>query len=242
MKVSVIVPCYNFGEYIEECIASILSQKTNFDYEILIRDDFSNDGSDKIIESYSKKNPNIKFFKSTENWGFNKNIRYLLEQSDAEYIAYIDGDDYWIDDEKLQNQIDFLDSNLDYSMCFCGYYRQENSDKSTTNLGYWFGPKDSNTDIFTSESFLSGNPVNSLTRVFRNTPNLFKEYFFDCHINDIPLNYEIAKLGKVKYLNFPGGVYRSNEKNMSNRYKNNFTYDEVLTLMNKTKELMLKNT
>ena len=76
MKVSVIVPCYNFVEYIEECITSILSQNTNFDYEILIRDDFSNDGSDEIIEHYCKTNPNIKYFKSTENWGFNKNIKY----------------------------------------------------------------------------------------------------------------------------------------------------------------------
>lgn len=238
MKVSVIVPCYNFGEYIEECIASILSQNTNFDYEILIRDDFSNDGSDEIIEHYCKTNHNIKYFKSTENWRFNKNIKFLIDQSGGEYIAYVDGDDYWINDEKLQIQVDFLDSNLDYSMCFCGYYRQENNDKSTTNLDYWFGP---DVEVFTPESFLNNNPVNSLTRVFRNTPNLFKEYFFDCHINDVPLNYEISKLGKVKYLNFPAAVYRTNKKNMSNHYNDNFTNDEVLTLLNKTKELMIKN-
>jgi glycosyltransferase involved in cell wall biosynthesis len=241
MKVSVIVPCYKFADYIGECLSSILIQKTNFDFEILIRDDFSNDGSEEIISNFALRHPKVKHFKATENWGFNKNIKFLLDQSNAEYIAYVDGDDYWIDNKKLQTQIDFLDSNLDYSMCFCGYYRQENNDKLTTNLDYWFGPNCGDTDVFTPEFFLNGNPVNSLTRVFRNTPNLFKQYFFECHINDIPLNYEISKLGKIKFLNFPAGVYRINKKNMSNYYENNFTNDEILPLLNKTKELMLNN-
>jgi len=241
MKVSVIVPCYKFVEYIEECILSILSQKTNFEFEILIRDDFSNDGSEDIIQKYSDSFSNIRHFKSIENLGFNKNINFLLSQSTAEYIAYIDGDDYWTDNNKLQTQIDFLDSNLEYSMCFCGYYRQQNNDKSTTNLDYWFGPNCGNIDIFTPDFFLTGNPVNSLTRVFRNVPGLFKEYFFDCHINDIPLNYEISKIGKIKYLNFPAGVYRINKKNMSNYYEDNYTNEEVLTLLNKTRQLMLNS-
>jgi hypothetical protein len=85
------------------------------------------------------------------------------------------------------------------------------------------------------------NPVNSLTRVFRNIKGIFKDYFFDCHINDLPLNYELSKVGKIKFLNFPAGVYRVHDNNISNFLKTNFSNNEVLTLLNKTKELMLNN-
>ena len=243
MKVSVIIPCYKFVDYIEECILSILAQKVNFDFEILIRDDFSNDGTEEIIERYAKVHSNIKFFKSTENWGSLgiKNVKFLMEQSNSEYIAYIDGDDYWCDNQKLQTQINFLDSNLDFLMCFTGYWRQNEFDKTTIYLNYWYGPNFYDTDEINSELIMNANPINSLTRVFRNVNGLFKDYFFDCHILDLPLNYELSKIGKIKFLNFPSGVYRIHKNNVSTYYDNNFTSNEVLTLLNKTKELMLNN-
>jgi glycosyltransferase involved in cell wall biosynthesis len=241
MKVSVIVPCYKFADYIGECLSSILIQKTNFDFEILIRDDFSNDGSEEIISNFALRHPKVKHFKATENWGFHKNIKFLLEQSNADYIAYVDGDDYWIDDRKLKTQIDYLDSNLDYSMCFCGYWNQQNLDKSSLHLKSWYGPNFDDIDEFLPSHFIMTNPVNSLTRVFRNIKGIFKDYFFECHINDLPLNYELSKVGKIKFLNFPAGVYRVHDNNISNFLKTNFSNNEVLTLLNKTKELMLNN-
>ena len=241
MKVSVIVPCYKFADYIGECLSSILIQKTDFDFEILIRDDFSNDGSEEIIEKFSLKHPRIKHFKSTENWGFHKNIKFLLEQSNSQYIAYVDGDDFWIDEKKLKTQIDFLDSNIEYSMCFCGYWIQENLDKSSLHLSGWQGPNFYDTDDFLPSHFMQENPVNSLTRVFRNIKGIFKDYFFDCYINDLPLNYELSKVGKVKFLNFPAGVYRFHNNNISNFLKTNYLENEVTELLNKTKKLMLND-
>jgi glycosyltransferase involved in cell wall biosynthesis len=238
MKVSVIVPCFKFAEHIGECLSSILIQKTDFDYEILIRDDHSNDGSEEIIEKFASKHPKVNHFKSTENWGFHKNIKFLIEQSKSEYIAYIDGDDFWIDERKLQTQINFLDSNLDYSMCFCGYWIQEDYDKSSLHLSGWHGPKSNDTDEFTPEDFLNQNPVNSLTRVFRNYNNLFKDYFFDCHINDLPLNFELSKLGKIKFLNYPAGVYRHHPSNLTKKLNNELS---LTMLVSETKKILIKN-
>jgi glycosyltransferase involved in cell wall biosynthesis len=135
-----------------------------------------------------------------------------FEQSNADYIAYVDGDDYWIDDRKLKTQIDYLDSNLDYSMCFCGYWNQQNLDKSSLHLKSWYGPNFDDIDEFLPSHFIMTNPVNSLTRVFRNIKGIFKDYFFECHINDLPLHYELSKVGKIKFLNVPAGVYRVHDK------------------------------
>ena len=109
MKVSVIIPCYNFEDYIEQSILSAVSQKTNFEFEILVRDDMSSDNSQVCIERVATFNPNVKYFKPEENWGF-KNIKFLIEQCKGEYIAWLDGDDYWTDIHKLQKQVDFLDT------------------------------------------------------------------------------------------------------------------------------------
>lgn len=241
MKISVIIPCYRSCEYIEECITSVLMQKTNFNFEILIRDDFSNDGTDSIIEKYSSLHSSIRYFKAEENFGGHKNIKFLLEQSNAEYIAYLDGDDYWTSEEKLQMQADFLDSNPDFSMCFTGYWRQEGSDKSFINLDYWHGPNFYDREDFDSSSFLDGNPVNSLTRVFRNFRGIFKDYFHECCSNDLALNYELSKLGKIKYLNFPSGVYRIHGDSASSVAEKNMSREEFGMWLDKTRELMLKS-
>jgi glycosyltransferase involved in cell wall biosynthesis len=241
-KISVIIPCYEFSDYIEECILSVISQKvTSGDFEILIRDDFSNDGSSEIIEKYARIHPKIKYFKATENWGFQKNINFLMDQSKAEYIAYLDGDDYWVDPQKLQTQIDFLDSNPEFSMCFTGYWRQNGFDKTTIYLNYWHGPNFYDTDEVDPSLIISSNPINSLTRVFRNIDGLFKDYFFKCHINDLPLNYELSKVGKIKFLNFPSGVYRIHSNNFSTKWESDDSQSNSQELLNKTLDLILNN-
>jgi hypothetical protein len=126
-------------------------------------------------------------------------------------------------------------------MCFCGYWIQENLDKSSLHLRGWHGPKFFDIDEFLPSHFIDGNPVNSLTRVFRNIKGIFKDYFFDCHINDLPLNYELSKVGKIKFLNFPASVYRLHNNNISNFFKTNYSKNEITDLLNKTIELMKKN-
>lgn len=205
MKLSVIIPAYKFSKYIEQSVLSVLFQHTNFEFEVLVRDDFSNDGTNEILERISIYYPNLKCFTSEENWGFHKNIKFLMEEAKGEYIAYLDGDDYFTDKDKLQKQVDFLDSNPDYVMHATAHWRLLNDGTYIPDNPYYqLWPQIS--DV-TTEDLLVNNYV-GFGRVFRNVKNLFKDYFLDLPFFDYPLNYELSLLGKIKNSEWPGGVYR----------------------------------
>lgn len=207
MKVSVIVPCYNFEEYIEQSLLSAVSQKTNFEFEILVRDDMSSDTSQLCIERVSTFNSNVRYFTAEENLGAGNNIKFLTEQSKGEYIAYLDGDDYWTDVYKLQKQVDFLDSNPDYIMTFTGHWMKD-GEKYSPDLPYqWLCLPNFDNNEVKIENLLNENPV-SFGRVFRKTPDLFKDWMMDVFYFDWVTNFELSKLGRIKYLDFPSGVYR----------------------------------
>lgn len=234
MKVSVIVLCYNFENYIETCLLSILNQKTNFDFEILVCDDLSTDNSSTCIQLIAQNYPNIKFYKNNENLGPSKTFENLLYNCSGEYIAYIDGDDYWTNPNKLQIQSDFLDKNLDYQMCYTGYYEKTLDNLFTPNntLNYWFNnggaPK---TDDY-RETLIYRNVVH-FGKFFRNKKSLFREYFLEIPILDWPLNFENSLHGKVKYLDFPSGVHRKHSNNMMSKIldddKNSISKNEKTT-------------
>lgn len=116
MKVSVCITTFNLEKYLSKTLESVLSQKTNFDFEILIGDDASSDSTPKILKEYEAKYPNkIKLVFHKKNIGVNRNDYSLISMAQGEYIAWCDGDDYWIDDNKLQEQADILDKNPEYS-------------------------------------------------------------------------------------------------------------------------------
>ena len=139
MKVSISCITYNQEHFIRQTIDSILAQKVNFDYELLIYDDASTDNTSKIIKEYSEKYPNIvKPIYQTENQfskGIDVGCKFNLPRAKGQYIALCDGDDYWIDPYKLQKQVDFLDKNLDYALCcHCAIAKYQNNDRKTQIL------------------------------------------------------------------------------------------------------------
>ena len=101
----------------------VLSQKTKVDFDILIHDDHSDDGTYQIICDYQTRFPNkIKIIEEKERRfleeGFNMMIfNHVVPFVASKYVAYLDGDDYWCNDNKLQLQYDFMVSHPDYSMC-----------------------------------------------------------------------------------------------------------------------------
>lgn len=131
MKVSVCIPTYNHAKYITQCIDSVLMQKTDFRYEVLIGEDDSRDGTRKLCKEYAKKYPEkIRLFLNDR-----KNVIYirgkptgrrnfinLLKNAKGKYVALCEGDDYWTDPYKLQKQVDFLESSSNYSICFHDAY------------------------------------------------------------------------------------------------------------------------
>ena len=118
VKVSVLVQAYNQEAYIAEAIESILAQKTDFPYNIIIVDDASSDGTRDIIDNYARKYGCIRpiFLQRRANTG--QNTCQLFLHAKAPYVALCDGDDYFCDESKLQRQADFLDGNAACALCF----------------------------------------------------------------------------------------------------------------------------
>ena len=123
-KLTIICLTFNQVKFIRQTIESFLMQKTNFDFEVLIHDDCSTDGTKEIIEEYEKKYPTIiKPIYQKENQWTKGNPSVILNDFifpniDSEYVAMCEGDDYWIDENKLQKQVDFLDKHKNYNVCF----------------------------------------------------------------------------------------------------------------------------
>ncbi len=125
--VTVKVVTYNHHAFIKECLDAILQQKTSFDFEILIAEDASNDGTREICIAYAEKYPNkIRLLlNSRENniqvngkpSGLFNNV-YANFSSKGKYLCTIEGDDYWTDELSLQKRVDFLEKNEDYVACF----------------------------------------------------------------------------------------------------------------------------
>ena len=212
MKVSVIIPCYNFGEFIEQSILSAVNQITNFEYEILVRDDSSTDNSQVNIDRVAYYHNKVKTYTPTENLGFCKNISFLILESKGEYIAYLDGDDYFTDPYKLQKQVDFLDNNPDYVMTFTGYWgREPNGGYAPDSTPGWLGLIGFENDEINTKDLLITNYV-TFGKMFRNIKDIVKDWMMDLPYYDWALNYEISRHGKIKFLDYPMGVYRYHNK------------------------------
>lgn len=128
MSILVSINCitYNQVNYIRQCLEGFLIQKTNFDYEVLIHDDASTDGTDDIIREYAQKYPTIikPIFEKENQYskGIPISATFNYPRVKGKYIAVCEGDDYWTDPYKLQKQVDFLNNHPDYAMCFHDCY------------------------------------------------------------------------------------------------------------------------
>lgn len=210
-KLTVLVPCYNFFKYLPDCIRSIYNQKTNFDFDVIIRDDGSTDNTKYVLENLKIKFPNLIILDGTKNLGAFGNIKLLHESSNSEYIAYLDGDDMFGDEDKLQKQVDFLDNNPDYVMTFSGYWgRQPDGGYAPDSNPGWLGLIGFENDEIITKDLLITNYV-TFGKMFKNIKNIIKDWMMDLPYYDWALNYEISRHGKIKFLDYPMGVYRHHD-------------------------------
>ncbi|NNE80712.1 MAG: glycosyltransferase [Silicimonas sp.] len=118
--VDVVVYTFNQKDYLAETLDSILAQKTTFPFRIVVHDDASTDGTREIIEDYANRHPDL-FHRilQTENQHSkgHRIVTFVWPHLRAEYVALIDGDDTWINTEKLQKQFDFMNANPDCALC-----------------------------------------------------------------------------------------------------------------------------
>lgn len=115
---------YNQVNYIKDTLEGFLMQQTHFKFTVVVHDDASTDGTSDIVRQYAKDYPEvfINHIEKENQWkrGGLPHIIQLMNSSyrQSKYIAFCEGDDYWTDPQKLQRQVDFLETNPHYSMCF----------------------------------------------------------------------------------------------------------------------------
>lgn len=132
-KTSVIVTAYNQEKYIRQCLESVFAQDCYFDLEVIIGDDGSSDGTAEIVSEYQQKYPHIiKNVSDGINRGMQTNLQRCLAQCSGAFIAFCEGDDYWLSERKLYKQVRQLASSEDLSMSFSWVLLLSEVDRSFT--------------------------------------------------------------------------------------------------------------
>lgn len=221
-EVLVTVQCltYNHAMYIKQCLDGFLMQKTSFKFEVIVHDDASTDGTTEILKEYASKYPDIiKPIIEAENQyskiGFSGIFTLMNQRSMGKYIAFCEGDDYWIDPLKLQKQADFLESHSEYVLVHTAWkaYNEKHKIETVNNSIEALNRKINN--AYTPIDILkTGGLVLTLTVMTRKKELLeilstkdfvFSPYFL---MGDTQLWYSLRLKGKIQYLTDYTSMYR----------------------------------
>lgn len=236
---------FNQENYIEATLKGFVKQKTNFPFVVIVHDDASSDRTTEIIKEFSKKYPEIilPIFEQENQWSKqNGSVTYIvnkaIEATKAKYLAFCEGDDFWIDQFKLQKQVDFLSLNSEYTLC-------------VSNVNYLypdgkleFSPFNTpnSTDLHIKDIILKGGmyistpSIVTYSNLFLNLPYLNKNF----HVGDYPLQIFLAYKGKVRNLKDITSTYRVNSVGSwtSKNTGTDLTYDFITKRINKEMYLL----
>jgi glycosyltransferase involved in cell wall biosynthesis len=198
---------YNHEKFISRAIESVLMQETRFRVQLIIGEDCSTDGTRGIVKSFADKNPDrIVALYNEKNIGANKNTRKVLERCKGKYIAMLEGDDYWTETTKLQEQVDFLETHPDYTVCFHNalIIHHERNNKTSNYCHY-------NSDrTFELKDILCRNFIHTGSCVFKNNiAGDFLDRLEDLDASDWYIHIFNAQIGKIFYMNKVMSVYRA---------------------------------
>ena len=217
IELSIIITTFNQEKYVEKAIQSAINQKTSFIYEILIGDDCSTDETKEICIRYAQNYPDIIVLESRNiNLGLIDNYIDLFKKAKGKYIAFLEGDDYWIDVFKIQKQFSFLENN-DFALIYTNSYLLNDSGSKTKKYNEM--PIHHTGNLY--DVLLKDNHIVAITICFE------KEFIFQKIIEDYEyiknfqtLDYyiilAISKSFKIAYLNELTSVYRVHAKSISN--------------------------
>jgi len=186
-------------------LESVISQETTFNFEFIVADDGSSDKTRDIINEYAERYPEIiKPIFREKNMGAWSNFIDALRQAKGDYIALCEGDDYWIDNEKLQKQVDFLDKNPDYVICFHkARVVYEGDEKEETY------PDVEDPDWYNLKELLSINYIPTASVMYRKQD--YSALAPEMMPGDWYLHVYHAKFGKIKIINDVMSVYRKHK-------------------------------
>lgn len=215
LELTALVVTYNHARFIEEALRSVLAQKTDFGYEVVVSEDCSTDGTREVVERLAEAHPDrVRLLLSDRNLNDNSVIRRGLEAARGRYVALLDGDDAWSSSRKLQTQVDFLNEHPDYSACFHNCTVSYDDGDIAAHPFYEERPLERLSRVkpkARSEvaDLVRGNFVSSSTLVFRSdAARGLPDWFDGLAFSDWALNVLIAQRGAIGYLDANMAVYR----------------------------------
>ncbi|MGQ1787905.1 glycosyltransferase family 2 protein [Saccharicrinis sp. GN24d3] len=216
MILTVIVLAYNQEKYIAQTLCSVMKQRTSFELEYIVADDCSTDKTVEIINKIIEGKSNVTFIKNRENLGLIKNYAQCMRLAKGKYIADIGGDDIWLDQLKLQKEVDFLESHPDFGMVHTQFdvYLEE---KGIRIENYLKNPIiGEGQELY--EKILKSNTICSITACYRvdlvrSLIEDFETEFFSHE--DTPMWLEIAQNKKIGYLENSTSLYRLKKGSVS---------------------------
>ena len=213
IKLSVSVVTYNHEQYLCSCLDSILSQITDFEYEIVVGEDCSTDNTRHILVSYAEKYPKkIKLILQKENVGAQRNFSDVVTACTGEYIAHIDGDDFMFPG-KLQKQFDYLNAHPE---CVMVYHDMSVFDDWTGNTLYLF-QKDYRQEISTLTDLIRyGTFFCHSSKMYRKL-SVPKDGIdlSTCNVGDWLFHIQNAREGKIGCIDEVLGAYRKHGNSVS---------------------------
>lgn len=225
---SICIITYNHEKYIRDSLESVLMQKINFPIEIVIGEDSSTDNTRKICEEYKNKFPEIIILRSAaKNMGVMSNLTSTLKVCRGKYIAICEGDDYWTDPYKLQKQVNFLEKNSDYSMCFHNSIIKNEHIKANDS----FFCDDGLQETIHTTDLIRKFSIPTASMVFRRSALEIPTWLKLIYNGDYAISLLLSLKGKIKYLNDVMSVYRKNAGGLNARTKNSFVWYQKIELL-----------
>jgi glycosyltransferase involved in cell wall biosynthesis len=227
LKVSISLITYNHEQFIAQSLESILSQRVNFCYEIVVGEDLSTDNTREIIRDYEKRYPEIiKLIPRTKNIGSTKNFFDTILHCKGEYIAMMDGDDLMLP-EKLQSQVDYLDKHKDYIMVTHALRAFNSNTNETIRI---VSPKKIKVSYSIEDLIFHGSLFGNSSKMFRkvalkNVPTNPAINF----IADLFLTIHITGNSKIGYLQETFGEYRIHDGGMMRNLKGEQVLEDIKT-------------
>lgn len=210
--ISVTICTYNRAQMISKAIYSALKQ-TYQNIEIIVVDDASTDDTKKIIGELQKKDSRIKYFKNKKNLNIAGTRNETIKNSKGEYIAILDSDDFWTDQDKIKKQIDFLEKNLEYALIGTSADQIDKNDNLTGEIKNLTEDEDIRKNILIKNEFVHS------TVVYRKS--IIEEFgFFDeskSPFEDYDLILKIGRKYKLKNLEEKTASYRVHSQGESKK-------------------------
>lgn len=224
--VTVVCITYKHEEFIAQALDSFLMQKTNFKFKIFVGEDCGPDGTADIVREYAAKYPDIIVpFLREQNMGAQRNLIDMCQQATSPYIAFCEGDDYWVDEYKLQKQVDYMEANPELRVCCT---QTEVVAPEDWHLRSWYKempdgriilpdstPGYKRCDFFSATQILNINVAHTSTHFYRwNYDMPIPDWYYQGIIGDMPML--LMQMGNTSLGHIPEvtSAYRINENSV----------------------------